>query len=122
VAGKLPLLLVLFLSSAAFAGGPEPPSTRMRFLDVVGDGLRHYRQETDPVRRGALLKRLAATRDPRVAVVLGEVLSSSTLPYPEITLLAEFYLPEEKRGSTDAVWDWWRANEADLRRRAGTRP
>ena len=31
-------------------------------------------------------------------------------------------LPAEKAGSTDAVWDWWRENEAGLRRRARELP
>jgi hypothetical protein len=106
---------------AAFAGPPERPCGRTA-LDEVADGLRRYHRENDPERRRLLLAKLAPTRDPRVAVALGEVLASSPFPYPEVVLLSQFYLPAEKRGSTDAVWDWWRENEADLRRRAQELP
>jgi hypothetical protein len=114
----LPLLLA---GPAAVAGPPDRPAGRMAF-DEVADGLRRYRREQDPQRRRALLWKLAPVRDPRVAVALGEVLAGSDCPYPEIRFLADFHLPESKRGSTDAVWDWWRENEADLRRRARELP
>jgi hypothetical protein len=110
----LPLLLA---GLPVVAGPPERPAGRMAF-DEVADGLRRYRRERDPQRRRELLQKLAPTRDPRVAVAMGEVLAGSGCPYPEIAFLAEYYLPESKRGSTDSVWDWWRENEADLRRRA----
>jgi hypothetical protein len=118
----VPLLLALLaLPPATRAGPPEAPSGKM-VRDDVADGLLRYRRTTDPERRRALLRRLAPTGDPRVAVVLGEALAADGLAYPEIVLLAEFYLPSEKRGSTDSVWDWWRDNEAELRRRAGQLP
>jgi hypothetical protein len=117
----LALLVVLWAGQAAFAGPPEGPSGRM-VLDPVADGLRRYRRENDEGRRRALLWKLAPTRDPRVAVALGEVLASCGFPFPEVALLAEFYLPAEKAGSTDAVWDWWREHEAGLRRRARELP
>jgi hypothetical protein len=91
-------------------------------FDEVADGLRRYRSERDPGRRRALLGKLAPLRDPRVAVALGETLAASEFPYPELVLLAEYYLPDTKRGSTDSVWDWWRENEADLRSRARELP
>jgi hypothetical protein len=115
------LLLVLLGPAPALAGPPERPSARMA-RDEVADALRRYQRESDPTRRRALLWQLAPVRDPRVALALGEVLASSDLPYPEISLLARFHLPEHKRGSTDAVWDWWRENEAELRRRARELP
>jgi hypothetical protein len=114
-------LVPLFASSAAVAGPPERPAYRMT-CDEVADGLRRYRRERDPVRRQALLWKLAPVRDPRVAVALGEVLTSSEFAYQELVFLAEYHLPESKRGSTDAVWDWWRDNEAALRRRARELP
>ncbi|HKI30561.1 MAG TPA: hypothetical protein VKA46_01620 [Gemmataceae bacterium] len=114
-------LTILFAGPVAVAGPPERPSAQT-VLDKVADGLLRYRKENDPARRRALLWTLAPIRDPRVALALGEVLASSELPFPEIALLAEFHLPEQKRGSTDAVWDWWRENEADLRRRAKELP
>jgi hypothetical protein len=118
------LLLTLPLIVAgptAFAGPPDKPLAQMAF-DEVADGLRRYRRERDPTRRRALLWRLAPLRDPRVAVALGDVLASVEFPFPEVALLAEYHLPEAKRGSTDAVWDWWRENEAELRRRARDLP
>lgn len=117
----LSVLALLSPGRPAFAGPPEGVSGAT-VLDRVADGLRQYHREKDEGRRRPLLWKLAPTRDPRVAVALGEVLASSGLPYPEIALLAEFYLPPEKVGSTDAVWDWWRANEAGLRRRARELP
>ena len=81
------------------------------------------RRSDDDVRAALVsLERLAPTCDPRVALALGEELASSALPLPALVLLSRYYLPEEKRGSTDAVWDWWRENESDLRRRAGELP
>ncbi len=112
---------LLFAGPAAFAGPPERPAARAT-LDEVADGLRRYRREQDPRRRRELLWKLAPLPDPRVAVALGEVLAGSDCPYPEIRFLADFHLPESKRGSTDAVWDWWRENEAELRRRARELP
>jgi hypothetical protein len=114
-------LALLALPPATRAGPPEAPSGKM-VRDDVADGLLRYRRATDPEQRRALLRQLAATGDPRVAVVLGEALAANGFAYQEIVLLAEFYLPPEKRGSTDSVWDWWRANEAELRRRAERLP
>jgi hypothetical protein len=112
---------LLFAAPAAVAGPPERPAAGMA-LDEVADGLRRYSREQDPQRRRELLWKLAARNDPRVAVALGEVLAGSACPYPEIRFLADYHLPEAKRGSTDAVWDWWRENEAELRRRAKELP
>jgi hypothetical protein len=121
VISLLILALVVLPGMAARAGPPERPSGRM-VRDDVAEGLLRYRRATDPERRRALLRQLAPTGDPRVAVALGEALASAGFAYPEIILLAEFYLPPEKRGSTDSVWDWWRENEAELRRRAERLP
>jgi hypothetical protein len=119
---RLALLLALLGPlPAAIAGPPEPPSGRTA-LDEVADGLRRYRAQGDPERRRDLLAKLAPTGDPRVAVALGEVLASSPSPVAEVVLLSRYYLPADKRGSTDAVWDWWRENEAELRRRAKELP
>jgi hypothetical protein len=117
---RLLVLLLPLVAVPAAAAPPDQPSGQM-VLDEVADGLRRYRREHDPGRRRALLWRLAPTRDPRVAVALGELFVEEAA-IPAVRLLAEFYLPEEKRGSTDAVCDWWRANEADLRRRAAELP
>ncbi|HEX5270202.1 MAG TPA: hypothetical protein VFW33_06945 [Gemmataceae bacterium] len=116
-----PAAALLLAAPFVVAGPPERPAGRMAF-DEVADGLRRYRHERDSARRRALLWKLAPRPDPRVAVALGEVLAGSDCPYPEIALLAEYHLPESKRGSTDSVWDWWRENEAELRRRARELP
>jgi hypothetical protein len=115
------LFALLVLVPPSVAGPPERPSGRMT-CDEVADALLRCRKEKDPGRRRALLWELAPLRDPRVALALGEVLASSDYPFPEIRLLADYHLPEQQRGSTDAVWDWWRENEADLRRRARELP
>jgi hypothetical protein len=117
----LSLLIILIFRQCAVADLPAPASQEM-VVDGVAEGLRRYRTETDEKRRRAILWKLAPTRDPRVALALGEFLESADLPYPEISLLAQLYLPEAKRGSTDAVWDWWRENQVELRRLAGGLP
>ena len=117
----LTLALVALPGTAARAGPPDEPSGKM-VRDDVAEGLLRYRKATDSERRRALLRQLAPTGDPRVAVALGEALASDGFPYPEVALLAEFFLPPAKRGSTDSVWDWWRDNEDDLRRRAERLP
>ncbi|HEX5269790.1 MAG TPA: hypothetical protein VFW33_04845 [Gemmataceae bacterium] len=67
----LPLLAALALLSPgrAVAGPPEGASGRM-VLDEVADGLRKYRREEDDAKRIAWLRRLAPTRDARVAAAL----------------------------------------------------
>jgi hypothetical protein len=115
------LLIILLVQQSAVADLPIPASQEM-IVDAVAEGLRRYRSETDESRRRAILWTLAPTRDPRVALALGEFLESADLPYPEISLLAKLYLPEAKRGSTDAVWDWWRENQLELRRIAAGLP
>src|SRR5262245_6895096 len=73
------VLLLTFTMEQAVAGPPEKASGTMVF-DTVGDGLRKYEQSNDPYRRAALLRRLAPTRDPRVAVALGEGLADRAFP------------------------------------------
>jgi hypothetical protein len=109
------------LQQSAVADLPATTSQEM-VVDAVAEALRLYRSETEDSRRRAILWKLAPTRDPRVALALGEFLESAALPYPEISLLAKLYLPEEKRGSTDAVWDWWREKKSELLRLAAGLP
>ena len=71
----LALLGLLVPGRPALAGPPEGVSGRI-VLDEVWDGLRQYRAEKDPERRIRLLEKLAPSRDPRVAVVLGEAMES----------------------------------------------
>ena len=42
-------------------------------LDEVADGLRQYRKEANPEKRVGWLKKLAPTRDPRVAVQMAVI-------------------------------------------------
>jgi hypothetical protein len=116
------LLLLLSLATSLRAAPADAPADGRMVLDEVADGLRRYHGTKHEAPRRELLWRLASTRDPRVAVLLGEGLASSDYPFHELTLLARFYLPAEMGRSTDAVWDWWRAHEADLRRRANELP
>jgi hypothetical protein len=123
----LALFAVLPSGTRAFAGPPEGVSGRM-VLDEVADALRRYRREKDEGQRVKLLVALAPTRDPRVAVALGEALAN---PSPGVRLSAGYALTRYYRGAfvtggykhQAAVGeDWWRANEADLRRRAKALP
>jgi hypothetical protein len=119
---------LLLFPSQALAGPPEVVSGRI-VLDKVMDGLRRYRRETDPEKRIRWLEKLAPSRDPRVAVVLGELFERGLLtaravgPDPSVAaevLLYVHYVPGG--GDTRAIFDWWSANEADLRRRAKLLP
>jgi hypothetical protein len=121
---RIPLLAavpLLFAGPRAIAGPPEQPAGRMVF-DEVADVLRRYRLERDPRRRRGLLWEVATRRDPRVTVALAEAVAATEYPYQELVFLAEYHLPASKKGSTDAVWSWWRENEAELRRRARELP
>jgi hypothetical protein len=128
------VLIAVFLllpGQAALAGPPEGASGEMAIVDPVADGLRKFRKEKDPDKRGELIEKLARTRDPRVALVLGEALGQGpgardfdNLEVPVI-LLAIHYVP--KKGaladplgglSGNDVAKWWKQNEADLRRQA----
>jgi hypothetical protein len=74
----LPLLALLGTVPPAAAGPPEGVSGRMVFADEVADGLRECAMEAAPERRLARLRKLAATQDPRVAIVLVEVANDGT--------------------------------------------
>jgi hypothetical protein len=76
------------------------------------------------------LTKLAPTHDPRVAVVFGELQEQwhagprHDPPDPgvaAIVLLHVHYLPAGGGGNKQ-VFDWWKKNEADLRRRARRLP
>jgi hypothetical protein len=133
---RAPLLLPPFavpallpLGRAAFAGPPEGVSGSMVLVDRVADGLRQYRQESDPARRIERLTALAATRDPRVALGLGELLErgqaaprseSPDTGVADDVLLHAHCVPDG--GGTKQRLDCWKRNEADLRRRARLLP
>ncbi len=120
------LVAFLFLfPGQSLAGPPEGPSGRM-VLDEVADGLQRYRQETDPQKRRRWLRGLAPTKDPRVAVALGEALSDADPDNAAASLLCQYYLPDSKPPSPKwahlPAGEWWEANEDDLRRRAKLLP
>jgi hypothetical protein len=117
----LPLVTVLAVVRPAtgVAGPPEGVSGRMVF-DGVADGLRKYRMETDEGKRIAWLEKPAPARDPRVALLIWEYPVDEITPSQFISLrrlLVRYYVP-----CGQALDGWWRANEADLRRRAKQLP
>jgi hypothetical protein len=130
----LALLASLLTVSPAVAGPPEGVSGRMVFADEVADGLREYAKETAPERRLACLRKLAATQDPRVAIVLVEVSNDGTAGELDCEAAEElwwhFASPDaaSRRGKVNdgslqmpkgaGYRAWWKANQADVRRRA----
>src|SRR5579885_3760935 len=138
------LFVLLLPGRPALAGPPEKVSGRM-VLDEVADGLRKYRKMTDPEAQIRMLGRLARTRDPRVAVLLGEVVWIKGRRNAEdcTTLWAaplfSHYFVQQAEGelvikdirsvvkfSPPWRWDydlfWWEKNEAELRHRARQLP
>ncbi len=128
--------LALLSPGRAVAGPPEGVSGKMTF-DEVADALRKYRKETDEGKRMGWLWKLAPTRDPRVAVALGEAFAAGRPPrmpgapfyVTGLDTVAAMGLIENRFPPTqppDLNWDvvrqWWRDNEADLRRRAAQLP
>lgn len=126
VAVVLSLAVLAGVSPRAAAGPPEKVVGAMTF-DTVADGLRRYQREKDGGRRLAWLKRLAPTRDVRVAVALGEALDEpgGVLSGEAVVLLLAHYdigptSPlEDLKG---AVRRWWKKNKAELTRRAAKLP
>ena len=118
-------LLAGLVPGNALAGPPEGPSGRM-VLDEVSEGLRCYRQEADPEKRAAWLKKLAPTRDPRVGVALGQALEDRdrNVALSAAIMLCACFSPDpwSCAGPWRDALAWWRANEADLRRRARELP
>jgi len=119
----VPLTLALLpgLAPRIVAGPPDGASGNM-VLDEVADGLRKYRKEKDPEKRAAWLE--------RVALALGEAREESdrTVARAASIALFELYCPpgELETITLASLWvrtgDWWKANEADLRRRAKELP
>src|SRR5262249_15980430 len=83
----LPLAMPAVLAPPAVAGPPGGVSGRMVYVDEVADGLRKYRAARDDGKRAELLGKLARTRDPRVAVALGEALHD---PSPDVLVRAAY--------------------------------
>jgi hypothetical protein len=130
-------LSLLLMPTKAVADLPEDGSGQM-VVDEVCEAIRQYQKEKDEEKRSARLIKLGQTRDPRVAIILGEMLHGP----PHVKLMAVVillnFLPApvdrlivlEKDSSVDSVvhqWyedveQWWEKNEADLRRRAKQLP
>ena len=97
-------------------------------MDEVGRGLDRFMKEADRQSRFELLQKLAATRDPRVGVVLGEVMIRRVFYDSDVAgaALARYYLPPPVPDDAIAAWntarEWWEMHEADLRRRAKELP
>ena len=100
-------------------------------FDEVADGLRRYQREKDPQKQAARLTRLAAIRDPRVALALGEAFMQDNpqeLRLAGIRAVVTYYarLPPEQRSDNLYAFinarAWWKENEADLRHRAAQLP
>ena len=140
---KVPLPLLLALAYLALLPLPvpaEPPEgvSGKMVLDEVSEGLRKYRQEADEARRSEWLRRLAPSRDPRVALELWEVFAwvrgrrTAAIRTVARDCLAEHYATKDGRPLSDVapseadrgagVCSWWSKNGPDLRRRARELP
>jgi hypothetical protein len=130
---RFALLLVVSLALLSpgnvVAGPPEKISGKLIF-DEVADGLRKYRKEKDEEKRINWLKTLAATRDSRVAVTLGEGLNGGTkhFSFHSAVILTDHYIlvgefPECPREIPEwLAARWWQVHEPELRRRAKELP
>jgi hypothetical protein len=134
----LPVLTIFSLAvlpnALIHADGLHGTTGQMVF-DDVGRGLDLYCKEKNEDKRIHLLARLAPTRDPRVAVVLGECLAQwlvdvhrgvpSKVNTAAVRLLDTYYLPksaatmEEGRMYLDlrVIFNWWTQHKAELRHR-----
>jgi hypothetical protein len=123
----VPLLMLPLLSGPTFAGPPEGASGKM-MMDKVEDGLRKYQQARTERHRAVLLEGLARIEDARVAVLLGETLADrqSDVATNAACLLLLNFIPTRELSREDThlatARTWWKANEADLRRRAKQLP
>jgi hypothetical protein len=139
VTACLPFFAALALLSRgrAVAGPPERPSVKV-LSDDVAAGLRKCRKEKDPQKRLAWLQTLAATGDPRVAIALVEAANNQNgddLDCEAADLLWWHYASPDAASHRGRVnlnvippppgkgfRPWWKANEADIRRRAARLP
>jgi hypothetical protein len=107
-------------------------------IDPVPGGLRQYRAARDEGERIEWLRRLAPSRDPRVAVELWQVFAfasdkrSVAIRKAARECLAAYYVTQDGRqlvetGLPESEWGpcvcgWWSKNGADVRRRAKQLP
>jgi hypothetical protein len=130
-------LLTVLVPVPAMTRPPERLSGRM-VLDEVSEGLRKYRRETHKGQRIAWLRRLAPSRDPRVALELWDAFAwvrgkrTAAVRAVARDCLAEYYATKDGRPLAEVAqpdWEraggvcsWWSANAADVRRRASQLP
>jgi hypothetical protein len=126
----LPIVVSLFtfvMTGKAVADLPEEGSGQM-VVDEVCEGIRQYRKEKDWEKRLKRLEKLAATHDPRVAVVIGDAMEVGRVVRGDFSvrealkcnrLLEKYYLPPS---SDEEGFSWWELNRDDLRRRAKQLP
>jgi hypothetical protein len=127
----LTLTVLLAVVSAIAAAPPEGPSAKMAF-DEVGRGLDRYRKEKGSKNRIRWLEKLAPTRDPRLAVELGDAWGGRDRDVGSVAggLLWWYYYPMPEgidavgtmASRSRAFADWWQAHKADFRRRAALLP
>jgi hypothetical protein len=136
---SLPLFVALALPSPgrAFSGPPEEVSGKMEF-DEVAEGQRKYHKEKDPKKRLAWLQTLGATGDPRVALALVDAADNQNgddLDCEAADILWWRYASPDaasfrglvnhdviKAPPEKGFRPWWKANGADVRRRAALLP
>jgi hypothetical protein len=140
-AASLRFLAALALLSPGwvFAGPPERVAGKLMLVsDKVSEGLRTCRQEKDPKKRLALLQTLGATGDPRVALALVDAANNANgddLDCEAADVLWWYYASPDAashrgRVNQDVIpappgmgfRPWWKAHEADVRRRAARLP
>jgi hypothetical protein len=124
-----PLLCALTLLPPGEAAGPPVGASGKMVFDEVADGLRKYRTEKDAGKRFGRLDRLARTHDPRVGIVLGELLGGHDGDdrLEAAMVILRHFNPVEMQGPSAILRvleaeDWWKHHEADLRRRAAQLP
>jgi hypothetical protein len=131
--------LVLLSPGRVVAGPPERVTGKMMLVpDEVAEGLRKYRQEKNPEKRLALLATLGATGDPRVALALVDAANCSNgddLDCEAADVMWWYYASPDAAAHRGRAYPddvrpppgkgfrpWWKANEADVRRRAARLP
>jgi hypothetical protein len=136
----LPLLAALALLSPgrAVAGPPTKVSEKLA-VDEVAAGLLMVRKEKDPKKRLAWLQTHGATGDPRVALALVDAANNQNgddLDCEAADILWWYYASPDAASHRGLVQhdfipspppgkgfrSWWKANEADIRRRAARLP
>jgi hypothetical protein len=126
-----PLVGVMLSPLGKVAAGPPERVSGKMVIDEVSEGLRRYRQTSDENRRVDWLRRLAPTRDPRVALAMGEYVCIQRNPFPQqisvAWLLTQHFMPsppdcDDMVEQIRVARRWWELNEADLRRRAKQLP